>query len=208
MLILRPRKTYRTHRQPNNCADITPPSDIEISRKQRRHIRAGGYRVGCDVRPQLGQGKSQRNNEDPKPLCRARSLQEPHQQIERIPYLLAVDNRRRGRHNNPDKRCNGKPRRDGDQLRPDRILRGPREPRKVGVVHDQGCKVSQTVHDSFNHRPGQLAPVSCVGLVHDRANSVSAGNGPGEERNGRGRGVVRLDGEQVPDLVDGEPEGG
>jgi hypothetical protein len=45
-------------------------------------------------------------------------------------------------------------------------------------------------------------------LPDDRTDTAGADHSPDEERNTCGRDKIGFDGEQVADLVDGEPDGG
>lgn len=92
-------------------------------------------------------------------------------------------------------------------MRPECVSWLIRETSEVGVVDDKCCEVSDGRHDALDHSPAERTAVSGTRLVDDGTNTVRPDDGPDEESNARGRYEVSLDGEQVTNLVDREPDG-
>lgn len=198
--------SYRAHGQADHGADISTAPDGAEPRHQRREIRARRHRVGRNVGPQLCQGKAGRDDKNAKSLSRGGSFQELAQKGKWIPHRTSKNNGRGRRDNDANERSNGETERDGDQLGPYGILGLASVSRKVWVIDDQGCKISNAVHDTLDERPRECAAVRRVRLIDHRADPVRSSNGPSEEGNSARWGEVCLHGEKVPDFIDRVPQ--
>jgi hypothetical protein len=74
-------------------------------------------------------------------------------------------------------------------------------------TYNERREVGNGRHDTLDKLPGEIAAMDCVSLLDDGANTTSADEGPDHESNAADRDEVRLDGEEMTDLVDREPNG-
>lgn len=83
----------RAHGESYGSADVSASTDVEISREERGEVRTGRDRIGRNVGPELGQGEGRRDDENAKSCRSVRLVQKFVEQIQRIPYWIAVDDR-------------------------------------------------------------------------------------------------------------------
>lgn len=199
-----------THDDAHYRADIASAADVQVPGHQRCQIRSSGHRVGCYIRAQLRKDESDCYNEDPEAGASIDLvvIQESSEHIKRIPDGLraAVDDSAAGGHDNADEARQGEAARDGEELRPERIPGSPREACKVRVVDDEGGEVGDGGHDGFDDGPCERTSTNSCGLVNDRSYAVRAYDSPDEEGDASHGDNVRFDGEQMPNLMHGEPQ--
>lgn len=199
-----------THGQPDSGADVAAASDRQVARQQRRHVCAGRDAVGGDVGAQLGEGEGECDDEDAEARAGRHALlvQEVLEKRQGRPDRGAVDDGGGGGHDDADEGGHGETDGDRNQLRPQRRARGFREAREVRVVDDEGGEVGDGAHDALYDCPAEGRARERRGLVDDGADAVGAHDGPDEEGEARAGGYDRFGGEEVPDLVHGEPDCG
>jgi len=129
------------------------------------------------------------------------------QEVQGIPDRRAIDYFRRGGHDNADEGCYGEADGDCKELRPQRVLGLACETRKIGVVDNKSGKVGDTGHDTRNAAPRKGGSTGSSGLVDDRTDAFGTNDRPNEIRYASTRDKVGLDGKEVTDLVDWEPDG-
>ena len=83
-----------------------------------------------------------------------------------------------------------------------------RETREIGIVDDEGCEVADGAHDTCDDAPCELGSLCGAALFDDGADAAGADNAPDEEGDATDWGDDGLDGEEMADLVDREPDEG
>lgn len=83
----------RAHGESDGCADISPPTNIQISRQERSEIRPSRDRISRNIRPELSESERRRDHENAKSRSSVRVVQKPAEQIQGIPDRFAVDDR-------------------------------------------------------------------------------------------------------------------
>lgn len=195
------------HGEADGGADVAAAADGQEAREQRGEVGARGDGVGGDVGAELGEGEGEGDDEDAEALAGPAVVDELFQQVGRVPdRVAAVDDGRAGRHDDADEAGDGEAEGDGEQLGPQGVAGLPGEAGEVRVVDDQGGEVGDGAHDALDELPGQGGPAQGGGLADDGADAARPHDGPDEEGDGRDGDEVGLDGEEVADLVDREPE--
>ena len=82
-----------------------------------------------------------------------------------------------------------------------------REASKVGIIHNQCGEIGDGGHDGVHHSPSEFGSVDGARLNDDGANAMGSHNSPNAERNASNGSRVGLDGEEMPNLVNREPDG-
>ena len=77
---------------------------------------------------------------------------------------------------------------------------------EVRIVDNYRGEVGDAGHDGGYKAPCEVRATSSCGLVHDRAHSIGTVNGPDKKGQASRWYDVRLDGEEMANLVDGEPD--
>ena len=196
------------HGETDGGANVASAADVDEAGEQGGHVGAGRHGVGGDVGAELGESKGGSDYEDAKSLAGAAVVDELVEDVERVPDGLVVDDGGGGGDDDADKGGEREANGDGEELRPQGVAGLAGESSKVGIVDNEGGKVGNGGHDALDHLPGQVGAVDGVGLLGDGADAAGADDGPDEEGDAGDGHNVGLDGEEVADLVDGEPDGG
>jgi hypothetical protein len=80
----------RAHYQADSRADVAAATNVQEAREKRRHVCACRDRVRGDVGAELRKSKSRSNQERAEALGRTSIVEEPLEEIQRIPDGLAT----------------------------------------------------------------------------------------------------------------------
>ena len=199
-----------THDQPNEGADVTAAANVDPAWRQSSHIGTRRNGICGDVRSQLGKRESGGYDEDSEALAvTIVFFEERLEKNKRVPDgITAKNDRGGGRYDDTDEARDGESKRDRDKLGPERVLWLAGKSGKVRIIHNKCRKVGNGGHDAANHEPTQCGAFGGTGLLDNGTDSLCANDGPDEESKTSRRYKVGLDGEEMADLVDGEPDGG
>lgn len=110
------------------------------------------------------------------------------QEVKGIPNRVAAENDNRGRTcDDPNERGKSEAYGYSEELRPESILRFLSESSKVWIVYNQGSKVRNRTHDTFDHGPAKSTTRSCTRLVNNWPNTMCSDDAPDEESYSAGR---------------------
>lgn len=200
----------RLDNQGQKSTEVRASSDVHVLRQERRDIGTERQGVGTDVGSQLRNGKGKAEEKHAGTAAAGVVVQEAAQDIQGRPQGLAVKHSGSGTHQNADQRRDGETERDGNGLH--NVLHGEGgfigKTRKVRGVGDQRRKVGQGVHGGLDENPRKLGAVDLGLFVDHRARPVTLDQCPHQESHACHWSHVRLEREQVSDLVGREPQEG
>src|SRR5690606_18256044 len=107
-----------------------------------------------------------------------------------------------------DKRGKSKAGRNCNELRPQGIARLDSKTREIRVINDESCKVGNGRHDTVDKSPSKFAAMDGMALLNNRAEATRFLNGPPKECEASNRDDIGLDGEEMADLMNREPDCG
>lgn len=130
------------------------------------------------------------------------------EKLERVPdgAEFGVDDSRSRANEDTNERGETKSKGNGDELREKSIAGLAGETREIRVVDDEGSEVGDGGHDAGDDGPSQFGPLRFGGLMNDLASSSCSNEGPDEERDTSCGCDNGLDGEEMANFMDREPD--